>query len=182
MGTIQRQASGWGNKVNRALFLLKKFADFLFSLIVVTRQRVGRYGIKFALRATNLSLFPQPKARKWGPPILLFYGYKGVFPRSKTAGAWSWLISISCRIWVEIHAYPAYVPISSWPALLLLLLLLLLLYFKFCWFRQRQLSLRTFVKLLTQFLICFGVASKWSSFVLFYIKDTENQKVYYRVW
>ena len=55
--------------------------------IVMTPQRAGRSGIKFVLHAINLSLFPQPTDRNWGPPILLFNGYKGFFPRSKAAGA-----------------------------------------------------------------------------------------------
>jgi len=61
--------------------------------------------------------FPHPSRRLWGPPSLLYNGYR-VFPGGKAAGAWRWpptqsIAEVKER--VELYVYSP--PRTSWPVL-----------------------------------------------------------------
>ena len=61
--------------------------------------------------------FPHLSSRLWGPPSLLYSGYR-VFPWSKTAGAWHWPTNPSSAEFkerVELYVYSPSGP--SWPVL-----------------------------------------------------------------
>jgi hypothetical protein len=45
--------------------------------------------------------YPHPPDRPWGPPSLLYNGYR-VFPRGKTAGPWRWPPIPSISLWVVV--------------------------------------------------------------------------------
>jgi len=75
--------------------------------------RAGRSGYRILLRRD----FPQPSKPPWGPPSLLYNGYRFI-PRGKGAGAWRWPptpSSAEVKERVELYLYsPSGL---SWPFL-----------------------------------------------------------------
>jgi hypothetical protein len=52
-------------------------------------------GLEFESRLSRFLFSPCRPDRLWGPPSLLYNGYRGLFPRGKAAGAWSWPLTSS---------------------------------------------------------------------------------------
>jgi len=57
-------------------------------LSTVTRLQAGRRG-SIPGKDNDFSLHQCPD-RLWGPPSVIFNGYRGLLPRGKAAGTWSW--------------------------------------------------------------------------------------------
>jgi len=80
----------------------------------------GGAGIAQSVRGSNPGggeIFRTCPDRSWGPPSLLYKGYR-VFPGGKAAGAWRWPptpTSAEVKERVELYLYSPYGP--SWPVI-----------------------------------------------------------------
>ena len=127
-------SSGWCSNIetylslqllNNTTYRFIQFTKIIFKKVIVitwtgiaqsvlaTALRTGQSGDRIPVGAR----FSAPVHRPWGPPSLLYNGYR-VFPGGKAAGAWRWPptpSSAEVKERVELYLYSPFGP--SWPVL-----------------------------------------------------------------
>ena len=96
------------------------YGEFMSPAWAGIAQSVQRLVTGWTVRGSDpgsCEIFRNRTHRPWGPPSLLYNGYR-VFPVRKAAGAWRWLPTPSSAAFkerVELYLYSLYGP--SWPVL-----------------------------------------------------------------
>jgi hypothetical protein len=62
------------------------FISRISVVVLVTRLQAGRSGVRIPVEARDFSLLQKRIYRLWGPPSILFHGYRGCFPGLKRPG------------------------------------------------------------------------------------------------
>jgi hypothetical protein len=104
--------------ITHTLWLICETKPFCLSVVLSRCKAVGSVGIATGYELDDQKVgIPVPAGsriftspcrpdRLWGPPSLLYNGYRGPFPGSKAAGAWNWpLTSSQCRGQENVDLY-----------------------------------------------------------------------------